>query len=1115
MSDLDQLKKAINVLEGQRAVLGDDVVEAALRPMKEKLAALETKDLIHDPRRKLVTVLFTDITGSTHISQKLDPEEILSFLNGALQRYNRVIEQHGGRVFRYMGDGLKAVFGEEVTQEDDAERAVRAGLAILEESKAYAKELESSSGLGGFNVRVGINTGPVILGGGMEAERSAMGMTVNLAARMESTAPVGGLRISRATYRHVRGLFEMEQQAPLQVKGKDEPLITYLVLKAKPSRFHKTDRGVVGIKTPMVGRESELAILQSAYEDVVTQSVARVITIAGEPGLGKTRLLYECERWLEQQESPITFFRARANQQLANTPFGLLRTLFTNRLQILEDDSSSEVSKKLEAGLRPFFTDEPELKPQYLGALLGYDFASSPHLAGIRSDPQQLRDRALFYLSQFFSRVAQRAPITILLDDFHWADSPSLDAVNYLARECSHIPMLIINTARPVLFERQPNWALNQTFGDVVFTCITMGALHRESCRDLVNEVLRKVVQVPETLQELIITSAEGNPYYIEELINILIDDGVIVRSQQSDDWYINDDLLDNLRVPGTLTAVLQARLDNLNSKEKASLQQASVVGRVFWDTALQELEDSRDTVEPTLESLSGQELIEPQENSLFSGAHEYSFAHGLMREVTYETVLLRTRQIYHNQIASWLIQATESSGRTDEFAGVIAEHFSLARESDLAIDWYLRAGSKAQAQGSPQEALTFFEQAIEVLEPADLERRWLAVLGRHDTLSYLGESKARIADQETLLALAQEIGDASHLAEANYRRASYASSMGDEQGALPIYELALTYARQADNETLESLILSSLVICQTRLGNMEEAQKLASEVLARVGQLGINELSARLLTNAGLFYSEYGDVAKATHLYEQQVSFCQQIGNRLGEAIGLSNLGLNLGILGQYEESLDALTKSVRLSSNIGARRIDAFGHLNLGFVYWRSHDIDSAQKVLELALQKLSTTGDHFALAAADSYLALVSEQAGSHDKAMDYLMRAKDGFEEIGAQAYVADVQAGLARNELDMDHNELALKHATALWDFLQSQSSHGMELPILAYKSCADVFEANDQSLQARVVILAGYNELMERAAKISDSGWRESYTENVPEHTAILRMKAQSDQQTQ
>ncbi len=1113
MSDLEQLKKAISVLEGQRAVLGDDVVEAALQPMRDKLAALETEKINQDPRRKLVTVLFTDITGSTQMSQKLDPEDILSFLNGAMQRFKRVIEQHDGRVFRFMGDGLKAVFGEEITKEDDAERAVRAGLAILEESKAYAKVVESSTGLTGFNVRVGINTGPVVLGGGMETERSAMGMTVNLAARMESTAPVGGLRISRATYRHVRGLFETEEQPPLHVKGKDEPLITYLVTKAKPRRFHRADRGVVGIKTAMVGRESELALLQSAYHEVIGQSTARVITIAGEPGLGKTRLLYEFEAWLEHQDSSINFYRVRANQQLSKTPFGLLRTLFTNYLQIPETDSTSEVARKLEASLMTYFEEEAELKTHFIGALLGYDFSNSPYLAGIRDDPQQLKDRALFYLTQYFSGVTQSGTIALLLDDFHWADTPSLDAVNYLARECSQTPMLIINTARPILFEHRPDWALDRTIGDVVFTCLTVGALERRSCQDLVKEALQKVERIPETLQELIVSSAEGNPYYIEELINVLIDDGVIIRSEQNDNWTIDDDLLDNLRVPGTLTAVLQARLDNLNNKEKESLQQASVIGRVFWDSALLELEDSSEAVNATLGSLSEQELIEPQENSLFAGAHEYSFAQGLMREVTYETVLLRTRQIYHSQVASWLTQATESSGRSDEFAGVIADHFSQAGEDDEAIDWYIRAGSKTKAQGSPMEARKFFEQALEVLDPSDLERRWMAVLGHHDSLSDLGESEARIADQETLLALAQEMGDASYLAKANFRRAIYASSMGDEQSALPIFEIALSYARQADDEMLESLILSSLVVNQTRLGNLEGAELFANEVLARVEELGVSELSARLLTNTSIFYSEFGDIAKATQLNKQQVLYCQQIGNRLGEAIGLSNMGLSLCTLGLYKKSLEALIKSVQLSSNIGARRYGAFGQLNLGFVYWRSRDTKNAQSIIEEATEQLSNTGDRFGMAAAESYLALVSEQEGNHKLAVEYLKRAMHVFEELGAHAYGADAQAGLARNELALGHDELAMNHAIGLWAYLKTKSSRGMELPVLAYKSCADVFAANEKERHTQEAIRAGYDELMERAAKISDSGWRESYIENVPEHTAILRLKIKGDSQ--
>jgi class 3 adenylate cyclase len=288
MSDLEQLQKAITALEAQRATLGNEVVDAALASMHEKLARLKEQQPSSGPQLKYVTVLFTDIVGSTHLAQRLDPEEIMGIMDTALRRFDAIVEQHGGRVLRFMGDGLKAVFGAPAAQEDDAERAVRAGLALLQDAQVYAREVLARTGLEGFNIRVGINTGQVVLGGGVEADNTAMGMTINLAARMESTAPPGSLRISYETYRHIRGIFDVQSQAPLVVKGQDEPIQTYLVLRAKPRAFRTTTRGVEGVETRMVGRQAELKELQSSFETAIRASETRLITIVGDPGVGES-----------------------------------------------------------------------------------------------------------------------------------------------------------------------------------------------------------------------------------------------------------------------------------------------------------------------------------------------------------------------------------------------------------------------------------------------------------------------------------------------------------------------------------------------------------------------------------------------------------------------------------------------------------------------------------------------------------------------------------------------------------------------------------------------------------------------------------------------------------
>jgi class 3 adenylate cyclase len=276
--------------------------------------------------------LFTDVVGSTRLSSDLDPEDTLAIMDTALSRFSGLIEQNSGRVLRFMGDGLKAVFGAPISQEDDAERAVRAGLALLRDCQAYSQEVETKWGVGGFNIRVGIHSGRVLLGGGVEAEKAAMGMPINLAARMESSAPPGNLRISSDTYRLVRGLFEVEEQEPIQVKGREAPMRTYLVRSELPRAFHPATRGLPGGESPMVGREAELDQLKAAYQSVVQSEEPNSSPSLVEPGVGKSRLLDEYTRWLETGPLEIPLFSVVVDATMTNTPYALLNDLQPNSI---------------------------------------------------------------------------------------------------------------------------------------------------------------------------------------------------------------------------------------------------------------------------------------------------------------------------------------------------------------------------------------------------------------------------------------------------------------------------------------------------------------------------------------------------------------------------------------------------------------------------------------------------------------------------------------------------------------------------------------------------------------------------------------------------------------
>jgi class 3 adenylate cyclase len=749
MTEREELEGGIAALEAQRAVLGDAVVDTALAALRARLARLD----VPEQQLKPVTILFADVVESTRLSRRLEPEDVQAVMDGALRRFTSIVESQHGRVFQYAGDGLLAVFGAVESREDDPERAVRAGLGILDETRRLAAEVQARHESDVFNVRVGIHTGPVLLGGGVDAEGSVRGITVNIAARMEQTAPAGGLRISRTTYRHVRGLFDIAEEPPILLKGISDPLRSYVVLGARPAVSGATRRGVEGVETPLIGRDAELARLIASFEAVSDQKFLSLVTVIGDAGLGKTRLMTELERRLEERTQAVWLFHGLAQPSSTGVPYGLLRALLGERFEILDDDTQAVAHAKLADGFGPLFGERSEEMIALIGQLIGLDYSASPHIAGIAGDGQQLRDRAFRALTEYFRMlVAERnAPILVLLDDLHWADDGSLDFIDYMAQACRDLPIMMLCLTRPALDERWPGWGSGRSNQQR----IDLLPLSRRSSHQLLESLLSRLEPVPSALYEIVTNDAEGNPYFIEELVAMLIDHGVIITG--GDRWRVAADRLVDVPIPSTLAGVLQARLDGLPPAEKRTLQLASVIGHVFWDDPLQ---GAAPGLNQTLESLRRRDLIRAQQPSSFEGAREYAFKHHLLHQVTYDGVLRVDKRHQHRLTAEWLV--ARSGERSGELYGVIAEHYEGAADSASAADYWHKAGDVAAGAYATDAALTYLGRALDLTPPGEPALRYELIRKRVTVLNLIGRRREeesgvseleRLADRQTFLA--------------------------------------------------------------------------------------------------------------------------------------------------------------------------------------------------------------------------------------------------------------------------------------------------------------------------------------------------------------------------
>ena len=1097
MTEQEQIETGLKALEAQRALLGDAVVEMAAAPLRARLAALRAPAPVPTQQLKQVSVLFIDAVGSTAMASRLEPEDIHVILDGALQRCTAIVQGHGGRVMQYTGDGMLAAFGADEAHEDDPERAIRAGLAIIQDIAAFGQAVEREQGVAGFNVRAGIATGPVLLGGGVDAEGSIRGVTVNMAARMEQAAPTGGLRIHHDTYRHVRGVFMVTEEPPLTVKGSEQPLTTYLVHGSKARAFRVVTRGIEGVETRMVARESELEQLQEAFGRLQRGPGLAVMAVVAEAGIGKSRLIYEFENWAEAQPENFCLFRGRAEPQTQARPFGLLRDMLAWRLQIADDDDADTARRKLVEGVAPLFDVDGLAQAHLLGQLLGLDFSHSPFVQGILDDARQIRNRA-FHAAAMVLRLTARkqaAPPLLLLDDLHWADDGSLDFINYLTQAHRDMPALLICLTRQGLFERRPDWELLVA----AHRRIDLQPLDKRGSRELASVLLQRLEPVPVVLRELVTGGADGNPFYMEELVRMLIDEGAILTGGER--WQLVPEKLLAAHVPATLTGVLQTRLDGLPPAEKQAMQQASVIGFVFWDHALAALDAASPAALP---SLVQRGLLVPREHPALEGQKEYAFKHQILHQVSYESVLKRSRRDWHARAAGWLAQFGD--GRASETLGLAAEHYERAGDRAQACDHFTRAAEDAAARYANDAMLGFVERAFALLAGGENTTRWRLLAVRERYRSTQGDRAAHTADLNALAALAETLDDDDRRAQVALRRAAALRGAGDFVAAEAVGRQGLALAQSAVAAAPHAVSLHNCValslVGQGRYTQAREVSERGLE-LARTRHDRLKESQA--INTLGLIAMEQGELTQATEYFEADLRMVRELGNRAEEGIRLSNLGSVYPRLGDYARARQCLDQGLQLARAVGQVDTEAALLLNTASVAHLQGDDTAALAFANAAHSSAVASGQRDL----EAFARLV---AGHAELGLGRLAQAQQAYSDSCAllgslkirRQQVLDPVSGLARVALADNRLADALACVEQLMAHrAEGGSFDGTEEPLLLPLTCYRVLRAAEDP-RAPVVLAEAMSELQAQAERISDLRARRSFLGLVPHHREIV-----------
>jgi class 3 adenylate cyclase/tetratricopeptide (TPR) repeat protein len=819
-----------------------------------------------------VTVLFCDVKGSTTLAESLDPEEWTEIMNGAFAALIEPISRYEGTVVRLLGDAILAFFGAPTAHEDDPERAVLAGLEMLQALNGYRTRLRSERGIAEFDIRIGVNTGLAILGdvgSGQRVEYTAMGDAVNVAARLQAAAAPGTVVIGEATGRVVATLFELRSLGTVELKGRSEPVEAFEVIRRAATRG---DRRGLGRRVPVVGRDSEMSLLRATLDEV-RAGHGRVVALIGEPGIGKSRLIDELRgSWHAGTGAgeAALWTDARCESYTGSQAYLTFRSIIRDSLRLIDHEAPSPV----------------------LQSLLG-----TAELAATGLDGEQLAAEIRRQVSEVVRRVSERGPLVIAVDDLHWSDPASVDLLIEMLALTDELPVLFLTGLRPD--RRAAGWKLKQSAESDYphrYREVVLSSLRREDGGSLIARVLDPN-ELPAALCELVTVKADGNPFFLEEILRSLIDRGTI-RRDPAGVWRADPGAVD-LPLPGSVQSLLASRIDRLDESARRTLQAASVIGRTFPYRVLGDVAEAGARLDKDLATLQRFELVS---ETARLPEREYTFRHALTQDAAYASMLQRRRRELHVRVAEALL--ARRGDQLDEQAGVIGRHFAQA-DDPRAVALLVLAGDHARRLYALEEALVQYDLALShagAAEPALVGRLYE---GRGRTLELRGDHDAAIANYEALRRIGVERGARELEGNALAMLASIYSTATARRDVAKAEELlasALDIARERGDRMLVAKLQESRMWLSYFEGDLAAALAAGEEAVAIDRELGRTEDLAVALNNVSHVYRDLYRFADAEAVGAEASGLFRAAGNKSMLADSLSTRSQALICVGDYD---------------------------------------------------------------------------------------------------------------------------------------------------------------------------------------------------------------------
>ncbi len=1045
-----------------------------------------------DERRNLI-ILFADISGFTRLSSKLDPEDVQEVASTCFEYLNKPIIAQGGTIHKYQGDSVIAFFGFPKAHEDDPERAVRVSLEMLdlmpEINKALLRKLKSETNIG---LHVGVNMGTVVLGeiGSKEKkEYTIMGDAVNLASRFNDVAQMGEVIVSEKVFLMTRYLFDYKVLAPVFLKGIDKAISIFRPLNIKEKPENK--RGVEGLYSPLVGRDEELKVIKAQLERI-GKGKTSILFILGPAGIGKTRLQNEVKKLIVRLKLSVKAIESHCLSCGETTPYLPFLQILSQIFKVNELDSretTKEKIKKRMKGILPLIFEE--FLP-YLYYLFSIPVSGELEEKIKYLDAQTLRKQIFMSIKKVFETLGKDKALCLFCEDYHWIDNESLQLLKFLFDSPQPIGLSFIGLSR-IEKEKEPfktKEELKRMLGSN-YREVHLKPLNPDASNQLIVNLLN-ISDIPQNLKERILSRAEGNPFYVEEIIRSLIDSRILKYS--SGVWQINTSSITgkvrnfpDIEIPDSIQGVIRARLDKLESDMKTMLEYAAIIGRTFRSAILEQtFGKDRLIVSLNLVVLEEYEYIEKIRNE---PEPEYTFKHPMLHEVIYNAILKKARRKMHKETA--MVIEKMYVGRLDDLTELLAYQYGKSDSTEKAIEWVKKAAQKARDRFANDEAIKLFSQLIEIAGH-DIEKYRSVICDAYgdlgtihtlkgeneyalecyeEMLTQAGDNKIMVSEAKRRIAEVYEIigkwDDALYILEETEKKLS-GNSVAEMLGKFEIYNLrsSIFKVKGELDKALESCKKSLDILDSEPLN---DSNKVDAIRIKRLRNIGIGSM-------ASVYYTK-GEFGKSIRLWESLLKVSLELNDKRRSNTALNNLGAAYFSVGKLDRAVAMYQKSLKISEQVGDKQVLGRTTSNLGVACYLSGDYARAIEHFHKYLTISEEIGDKRGITVTNGNLGISYYNLGNLKLAHEFFLKQLKTAKALGFRQGIAKASTSLAHIYEDMGEYEKARKHCKQSIEISeQSKDQHMLGVAYFnlgnIHRAAGDFKKARDYFVKSNIILKA-------------------------------------------